>query len=213
MSEADRAKWSARYGGDDAPPKPPDPFVVAALDALSPSGSALDLAGGLGRHGVELARRGWDTTVVDIAPEGLARARAHAQDQGLELSSCAIDLDADWADLDRSGPWSVVVVAWFLLTEPMWSQLVPRLAGGGRLIYVHPTLANLERHARPSARFLAPLGHLAERAKAHGLEVSMFEEGWDSADHHTSRLVAIAPTPPGAPPPSRGGRSASTGRR
>lgn len=40
-----------------------------------PSGRVLDVGGGPGRYTVELARRGYDLTLIDLAPGNVARAR------------------------------------------------------------------------------------------------------------------------------------------
>ncbi len=50
-----------------------------------PYGQALDLGCGSGIWGVELARRGWQVTGVDLVPKALRRARARARQAGVEL--------------------------------------------------------------------------------------------------------------------------------
>lgn len=200
MSEADRAKWSRIYGAPDPErtdpgPGVPEPFVEAAVRALGPGDGrrALDLAGGLGRHALLLAERGFSTVLADIAPEGLERAEAAARARGLEIGTVALDLDRAWAPLDASAPFEVVVVAWFRLTEPMWAELCSRLSLGGRLVLVHPTRTNLERHPRPSARWLAEPGAVAAEAARAGLVLVRAEEGWDQRGHHTARILAVEP--------------------
>src|SRR5215212_6655316 len=51
----------------------------------APYGTALDLGCGSGIWAVELARRGWQVTGVDFVPKALGRARARAQEAGVEL--------------------------------------------------------------------------------------------------------------------------------
>jgi len=50
-----------------------------------PYGRALDLGCGSGIWAVELARRGWEVTGVDLVPKALRRARARARRAGVEL--------------------------------------------------------------------------------------------------------------------------------
>jgi SAM-dependent methyltransferase len=50
-----------------------------------PYGPLLDLGCGSGFWAVELARRGWQVTGVDIVPKALRRARARADEAGVQL--------------------------------------------------------------------------------------------------------------------------------
>lgn len=51
----------------------------------SPFGHALDLGCGSGIWGIELARRGWQVTGVDVVPKALRRARERAQATGVQM--------------------------------------------------------------------------------------------------------------------------------
>jgi SAM-dependent methyltransferase len=70
------------------------PGVNARFSALAdreeagqepPYGPVLDLGCGSGFWGVELARRGWRVTGVDIIPKALRRARERALEAGVEM--------------------------------------------------------------------------------------------------------------------------------
>jgi SAM-dependent methyltransferase len=50
-----------------------------------PYGLALDLGTGSGIWGVELAKRGWQVTGIDLVEKALERARARATDAGIEM--------------------------------------------------------------------------------------------------------------------------------
>jgi SAM-dependent methyltransferase len=50
-----------------------------------PYGQALDLGCGSGVWGVPLAKRGWQVTGVDIVDQALDRARARAQEAGVDM--------------------------------------------------------------------------------------------------------------------------------
>lgn len=54
-------------------------------DRQPPFGPALDLGCGSGIWGVELARRGWQVTGVDIVDKALDRARQRVRDAGVDL--------------------------------------------------------------------------------------------------------------------------------
>jgi SAM-dependent methyltransferase len=50
-----------------------------------PYGSALDLGTGSGVWGVELAKRGWEVTGIDIVEKALRRARERVREAGVEM--------------------------------------------------------------------------------------------------------------------------------
>ncbi len=51
-----------------------------------PYGKALDLGCGRGMHSVELARRGWDVTGIDMIPKALRGAEARAREAGVHVT-------------------------------------------------------------------------------------------------------------------------------
>jgi SAM-dependent methyltransferase len=128
-----------------------------------------------------LAGRGLATTVVDIAPSGLALAEERAAAEGLRLHTLVWDLD----DGVPEGRWDVVLVSFFLV-RPLLAQLHRVVAPGGVLIHLHPTRRNLERHGRPGARWLLEDGELRG---VPGLETLHLEEGWGLEGRHEVRYV------------------------
>ena len=112
MSVAEEAEWEERYrSAQSAAPGTPEQFVVDSVSALSVTGTALDLAGGTGRHALWTADRGWDTTLVDISPTAVASAAAAASRRGLRLATEVVDLD----EADPSGgPWDLVIIHHYL---------------------------------------------------------------------------------------------------
>ena len=59
-----------------------------------PLGSALDLGCGGGLWSIELARRGWDVTGVDLVPKALSTARERAREAGVEVRFIEGDVTA-----------------------------------------------------------------------------------------------------------------------
>jgi len=59
-------------------------FLIEEL-ALPPGGSILDVGCGTGRHSIELARRGYSVTGLDLSREMLARAAASADAAGVSV--------------------------------------------------------------------------------------------------------------------------------
>jgi SAM-dependent methyltransferase len=65
----------------------------------APYGKALDLGCGSGIWSVELARRGWEVTGIDIIPKAVKRARERSRESGVETRF----IEADVADLRTAG--------------------------------------------------------------------------------------------------------------
>jgi tellurite methyltransferase len=141
------------------------------------------VAGGAGRHALWLARRGLDVTLVDVSDVALAQAAKGDPRPGR--------LIAQPRDLEEvplpAGPWDLILVFDYL-QRSLFSPLAEALSPGGLLLYVQPTRRNLERHARPSARFLVEPGEL--RAAFDGaLEIVRYDEGWLEGGRHQARLL------------------------
>ena len=66
-------------------------FVVERLE-LEPGARVLDLACGRGRHSVELARRGFRVTGVDLSPRSLELGREAARAAGVEVELVLSDM-------------------------------------------------------------------------------------------------------------------------
>jgi SAM-dependent methyltransferase len=70
-------------------------FACEESGLSAPFGRALDIGTGSGIWGIELARRGWQVTGIDIADNALQRARKRAVDAAVDISL----LQADVTDL------------------------------------------------------------------------------------------------------------------
>jgi len=127
----DRARWDARYAaGDRRHDVGPSPLLARWLPRWPP-GRALDVAAGLGRHAVLLARHGWTVDAVDLSLEGLRilRQRAQAADAPVNL----ILADAT-AFACRPASYDLIVDTFFLdrrLIPRFWRWLRP----GGTLYF------------------------------------------------------------------------------
>jgi SAM-dependent methyltransferase len=135
--------------------------VDRALAMLKPQGSerVLDLACGIGRHSLELARRGFEVVGVDISPELLEMAEREAEAQSLEISF----VQADLRELDLEDEFDLVLslndgaVGYFETEEENFRtfEVVSQALrpGGGHLMQL-PNVLHAEKHL-PQKTWLA----------------------------------------------------------
>ncbi|MBI2374883.1 MAG: class I SAM-dependent methyltransferase [Deltaproteobacteria bacterium] len=180
MSDADREKWNALYR-DASTSAAPSSQLVEILARWPKTGRALDVAGGTGANARALSERGFHVTLVDISDVGLETARAKGHGRVITVQ----------ADLERdalpAGPFDLILCASFLL-RPLFAELPSRLAPDGLAIFIHPTVRNLERHARPSRRFLLDEGEAPSLFPT--LRILEHSEGWSEDGRHLAQLVA-----------------------
>ena len=79
--------------------------LTEGSDALSP-GRALDVGCGSGEDAVNLAKRGWQVTGVDIVPSAVARAEHRATEAGVEVRWVVGDVSE--FERTRSGAWGFI---------------------------------------------------------------------------------------------------------
>jgi len=144
------------------------------------------VAAGAGRVAVWLALRGDRVTALDVSPRGLELCAARAREAGVEITCVTCDLESEPVP---PGPWDVITCFDYLQRD-LFPHLQRELAKGGVLACEMPTRTNLERHARPSARFLLEPGELESLCAP--LELVYSAEGW-SEDRHTARAIARRP--------------------
>lgn len=153
---------------------------------------AVDLAGGDGSNAVWLAGQGFDVTLTDVSPVACRRASELAARAGVELRCEVLDLTAQSLSESRFD----VAVCTNYLQRDLWARVVPGLAKEAWLVWIHPTLANLERHERPSRRFLLEADEAATILQSLDPAVALVfaEETWwgdePSEARHLARVVA-----------------------
>lgn len=188
MSEYDRTKWNAKYQTLGGKLPEPSSLITSIGELLPQSGSALDIAGGTGRHAIWLAHRGLDVTLADISENGLQIAEGHAAESGVSMKTVQVDFEMDRFP---AGPWDLILSVCYLW-RPLF-QVFPRvLRPNGMLVVVQPTRKNLERHEKPPAGFLLADGELPSLVT--NLEIVRYEEGWLADGRHDALLVAQRPT-------------------
>jgi tellurite methyltransferase len=134
-SEEQRLHWDQKYQEEMASLTKPDPFFLSAYkefveDSFPNAGVVLDLAGGLGRHALWLASRGWRVNVVDISEVAISRLRQTALQFDLPLdlfAMAATEYQFEPAQFD-------LIVLFYHLDRALSEKIVSALKPGGVLI-------------------------------------------------------------------------------
>jgi tellurite methyltransferase len=184
MSADDESRWNAKWSNGYGRAEP-SASMLGLADYLPDSGRALDVAGGAGRHAIWLAEHGFETTLTDVSSVAITLAQGRAAEKGFTIAGVQGDLEIALP----AGPWDVVLIHQYLQRD-LISAFAGELSEAGRLVMVHPTVRNLERHTKPSARFLLDEAELAGLAAAAEMRVLWCWEGWTTAGHHEAHLVA-----------------------
>ena len=200
-SGQERERWNQKYR-DAAAARPigttaPDPFLTLAfsefvLPLFPNGGTALDLAGGTGRHAIWLAKQGWEVTLIDISETGVEQAQQNAGPLSSRIHFVVDDLTHLKAWQTRCQVGFEVVMTFFYLDRKIFPQIVRAIRPGGLLVYKTPTsapakLAGGLRGPKNPAYLLEP-GELLQLA--NGLRVLHYRE--ELGNLTTAELVAIA---------------------
>lgn len=180
----DRQRWNDKYASGSHASTVPSAAIVDLAERLPPSGRAIDVAGGAGRHAIWLAQRGLDVTLADVSDLGLQMAAERARAAGCSIQCLRTDLQAS---AFPPGPWDLILSVHFLW-RPLFPEFAANLAPGGKLVVVQPTLTNLQRHAKPPAPFLLEDGELPTLVA--NLRIEYYQEDWQADGQYAALLVA-----------------------
>lgn len=131
----ERTVWDERYRNGHPPLTEPNRFLLDAYSRfVEPrfpnAGTALDLAGGAGRHALWLAQRGWQVTLIDISSQGLTLARKKSADISPPIEFVHTDLRQF-----RASSQYDLVLAFYYLERSIFPELEKSLRPGGILLY------------------------------------------------------------------------------
>ena len=188
MEENARIEWDRRYGEGSHASLTPDPFFLSAYEefvapAFPRGGCALELAGGVGRHSLFLAERGWQVTLIDISSAALELATSEAARRSLHIMTQTSDL----TETPLPAATFDLVLDFFYLERQLFPQMEAALKPEGVLVFKTYTRRQLELGGVPTH----PM-HLLEsnellRAFA-GLRVLYYREA--AKDKAVAELVA-----------------------
>ena len=131
MSTTQQTKWDTRYLEREAGTARAAEVVEHHLHLLPHSGSALDLACGLGSNSLLLAERGLETTAWDLSPVAIEKLATEARRRGVALHARTRDLSTEPLPTER---FDVIVVAHFL-ERALCPAIAAALKPGGLLLY------------------------------------------------------------------------------
>lgn len=204
-----RERWNARWRERAADLDDASWFLVESAPLLRVTGKALDLAGGAGRNAIWLARRGYETTLVDVSDVALDKAEQRATRLGVASRMRFLRIDLE-GPMPLAPLFDLVIVAHYLDRERR-DSFVDLLVPEGIIVAANPTVTNLERHERPSARFLVERGELTQWVTSLGLDLLASREDWSDDGVHEAYVVARKrrttrplDEPPHETPPSDG---------
>ena len=187
-SDDERERWNRKYREAPDAWMTPDPFLPRAfseyiLPRFPHGGSALDFAGGAGRHAIWLAQQGWEVTLIDISETGVEQARQNAGPLASHIHFVVDDL----THFKASQTQFEVVMAFFYLERAIFSEIVKAVRPGGLLLYKTHTLAQAKLAGGPkNPAHLLESGELSQLA--NGLRILHYRE--EMAGKATAELVA-----------------------
>lgn len=188
-----RLTWDDRYRSREHRHDAPAPLVVQLIDTL-PSGRALDLACGLGRHALALAERGWRVTAVDASRVAIDLVREQARERCLEMDVRLADLEKHEFDIQRDA-FDLICDCCYLQRE-----LFPAIRAGvrpGGIVIALIHLVDPSPAVKPmNPEFLLRSGEL--RGFFAGWDILHDHEGKPAGAPHERMVAEIAARRPGA---------------
>lgn len=164
--KAERAKWEAKYRAHEYNHDgPPSGLLRRWIESL-PRGRALDVAAGLGRNAIFLARAGYTVDAIDISATGLSEARRRARRRGVRVRWIEADLDTYRLPRARYD----LVINMFFLKRRLLRALKSSVRPGGVMI--------LETHLQSRVSDGGP----GQRNRLRRGELRRLFRGWDVLD-------------------------------
>ena len=139
-----REDWDLRYAAvENLWALKPNRFLVAEVADLPP-GRAIDLACGEGQNAIWLATLGWEVAGVDYSEVAVAKARARAERDGVDVTFTCADLVA--FEPERAA-YDLVLVLYLHIPSTervsVHAKAAGALAPGGTFLLLGHDLSNL----------------------------------------------------------------------
>ena len=178
--------WDGRYSRGEHIIKEPLPLLVRMAEGL-PSGRALDLACGPGRHALFLAERGWQVTAVDASRVAIELLEKNARERDLHVDARVADLEHHEFLIEPSA-YDLVGVFYYLQRD-LFPQIRAGVRAGGVVVAaIHMVDESPEAHSMNEDYLLQP-GEL--RAEFRGWEIIHDYEGPSTEGGHRRRTAEL----------------------
>jgi tellurite methyltransferase len=150
----------------------PSRFLVDNM-ALLPRGKALDVAMGVGRNSLYLARQGFKVEGVDISDEAVHQALQQAEIEGLTIKAQVGDLEKDYTISVQTYD---LILCFNYLQRSLIPQIKDGIIKGGLLVYETFIIDQAELFGRPrNPAFLLKHNELLEMFR--DFRVLLYREG------------------------------------
>lgn len=173
-SRYSREKWDQRWQEKTASAiGQPDDWLLRVLPHLPDNGTALDLACGMGRNALGLARLGYQVTAVDFSQIALDALRATAAQEDLPVDAICTDLEASDSHFPP-GPYDLVLQFYYLY-RPLLTRLQHAVRPGGYVVIRTFSQAGEQRFGPVNKEISLAPGELLKLFA--DWEVLLYEEG------------------------------------
>lgn len=183
--------WNQRYRSGEHTTKEPSPFLRTAIKDLKP-GRALDIACGVGRHAIYLAKSGWKVTAVDTSLVGIEILRERARTAGATVDARVADLEKGEFQIEPN-TFDLICVFYYLQRD-LFPAIRAGLKPGGTIVAaIH--LNDGKADAKPrNPDFLLEPNELKELFA--DWEITYYRESEsDEGGHHHDTAFLIAKKP------------------
>lgn len=168
MSEHLRTVWEGRH--QEQRIGTPEPLVAEMLPLL-PRGLALDVAAGMGRHSLLLARSGFTVHAIDFSLPAMIKLAAAAREQNLPVHPLVANLD----DYPLPAEHYDAIINTCFLDRKLIAALKGALKIGGMLLFDTFLIDQAAIGHPRNPDFL--LGHYELRELLGDLEIIRYREG------------------------------------
>ncbi|HYF35249.1 MAG TPA: methyltransferase domain-containing protein [Prosthecobacter sp.] len=166
----------------------PNRFLEQAIQGVKP-GTALDVAMGQGRNTLLLARKGWRTTGIDVATEGLRIAQQQAAREKLTIETQAADVGKYDFGQNR---WDLIALIYYGPLDAYLDRFYAGLRPGGLLVFEGFPGQAVSRHPGAASQ-PPPVDDLRQKLEKAGFQTQTLTSTTDQADYglRPSPLVRV----------------------
>ena len=167
-------KWNQRWQEKSSSPEwHPDDWLQRTLPYLPDGGTALDLACGIGRNALCLAKRGYQVTAVDFSEVALDQLRKEVRPSDLHIDLIQADLEA--ADFPFPPGHFDLALQFYYLYRPLLPSLLEAVRPGGLVIIRTFSRAGEDRFGAVNKEISLAPGELLQLFT--GWDILLYEEG------------------------------------